>query len=122
MQFGIFGVSRQKTAWMLLIFGNSSRKKRQCALSCGEGCHKYQGCFEPLRCFLKCAKYKGSACGKKIAKRLSKTRKGYCFGVGSSAQRDKGERHYQRSPLPYSPKNTPEKGKMRVQELSQCGD
>ena len=94
----------KKTAWMLLIFGNSSRKKRQCALSCGEGCHKYQGCFEPLRCFRKCAKYKGSACGKKIAKRLGKTRKGYCFGVGSSAQRDKGERHYQRSPLPYSSK------------------
>ena len=122
MRFGIFGVSRQKTAWMLLIFGNSSRKKRQRTLSCGEGCHKYQGCFEPLRCFRKCAKYKGSACGKKIAKRLGKTRKGYCFGVGSSAQRDKGERHYQRSSLPYSPKNTPEKGKMRVQEPSQCGD
>ena len=60
--------------------------------------------------------------GKKIAKRLSKTRKGYCFGVGSSAQRDKGERHHQRSSLPHSPKNAPEKGKVRVQEPSQCGD
>ena len=37
MQFDIFSVSRQKTAWMLLIFGNSSRKKRQRTLSCGEG-------------------------------------------------------------------------------------
>ena len=120
--FGMPGILRLKQYRMLLIFGNSTREKRQCALSCGEGCHKYQGRFESLRCFRKCAKYKGSACGKKIAKRLGKTREGNGFGMGSSAQRDKGERHHQRSSLPHSPKNAPEKGKVRAQEPSQCSD